>query len=215
MMHPDSWLSTVRLSLGTLLIAAVSATAEPPAPDRVALEKRLADAEKSKDWTAALDASLQLNSLAEDEHVTALYRVARFHALLGHREEACDFLGRVSQAGLFSVGLVRRDEAFASLRESECFQNAMRAIWFRGYLWLLERPERDAYQKPDQVMAALAFRPGERVADIGAGSGYFARRISKAVGPTGEVLAIDIAPELLEYLEALSLIHISEPTRPY
>ena len=61
---------------------------------------------------------------------------------------------------------------------------------------------RDAYQKPDEVVAALAFRSGDRVADIGAGSGYFTRRISKAVGPSGDVLAIDIAPDVLEYLEA-------------
>ena len=45
-------------------------------------------------------------------------------------------------------------------------------------------------------------RPGERVADIGAGSGYFTRRISKAVGPAGVVWAIDIAPDVLEHLEA-------------
>ncbi len=202
MVHPDPWFPTARRALGALLFAAASVAAQSPEPDRALLEKRLADAEKSKDWAAALDASVQLNAIAEGEHVAALYRVARLHALLGHRDEACDFLERVSQAGLFGVAQVRQDEAFASLRESECFRRAVRAIWLRGYLWLLERPERDAYQKPDQVMAALAFIPGERVADIGAGSGYFARRVSKAVGPTGQVLAIDIAPEVLEYLEA-------------
>ena len=110
-------------------------------------------------------------------------------------------LERLGQAGLFDVGRVRRDEAFSSLREEERFRKAVRAIWLRGYLWLLERPERDAYQKPDQVMAALAFRPGERVADLGAGSGYFARRVSKAVGPTGEVLPVaervPVEPEVI------------------
>ena len=189
-------------SMALLLAVAPSAHAQAPAPDRALLEKRLAAAESSKEWATALAAAVQLEAIVEEDHLKALYRVARLHALLSHREEACEALERLGQAGLFDVSRVRKDEAFSSLREDERFKKAVRAIWLRGYLWLLERPERDAYQKPDQVMAALAFRPGERVADIGAGSGYFARRISKAVGPAGVVWAIDIAPDVLEYLEA-------------
>ena len=51
-------------------------------------------------------------------------------------------------------------------------------------------------------MATLAFKPGERVADVGAGSGYFARRVARAVGPAGTVWTIDIRPEVLSVLEA-------------
>lgn len=47
----------------------------------------------------------------------------------------------------------------------------------------------------------LAFRPGERVADIGAGSGYFTLRVARAVGTSAEVLAIDINPDRLEFLD--------------
>jgi predicted methyltransferase len=68
------------------------------------------------------------------------------------------------------------------------------------YIAMLERKERDVFQKPDEVMRTLALRPGERVADVGAGSGYFTLRIARAVGPTGQVLAIDINPDLLEFL---------------
>ena len=60
---------------------------------------------------------------------------------------------------------------------------------------MLERKERDSFQKPDEVMRALALRPGERVADIGAGSGYFTLRVARAVGPSGEVPAIDYGPK--------------------
>ena len=198
-----SWPATVLSASASLFLAmAASAHAQAPAPERARLEKRLDVAEASKDWAAALEAAVRLEGIVEEEHVESVYRVARLHALLSHREEACESLERLGQAGLFDVGRVRRDEAFSPLREDERFKKAVRAIWLRGYLWLLERPERDDYQKPDQVMATLAFRPGERVADIGAGSGHFARRVSKAVGPTGVVWAIDIAPEVLEYLEA-------------
>jgi predicted methyltransferase len=42
-----------------------------------------------------------------------------------------------------------------------------------AYIASLDDPARDAYQKPDEVLRALALRPGEVVADIGSGSGYF------------------------------------------
>ena len=46
-----------------------------------------------------------------------------------------------------------------------------------AYIASLDDPARDAYQKPDEVLKALALRPGEVVADIGAGSGYFAAAV--------------------------------------
>lgn len=70
----------------------------------------------------------------------------------------------------------------------------------REYLALLERPERESFQKPQEVMAALAFRPGERVADLGAGSGYFTIPVARAVGPRGVVWALDIRQPMLDYI---------------
>lgn len=71
----------------------------------------------------------------------------------------------------------------------------------KQYLEQLDRPERDEYQKPDQVVAALGLKAGMAVADVGAGSGYFTRRFVKAVTEAGTVYAIDIEPEMLAYTE--------------
>lgn len=60
-------------------------------------------------------------------------------------------------------------------------------------------PARDAWQKPDAVVAALALAPGARVADLGAGTGYFTVRLARAV-PQGKVLAIDVEPDMVRYL---------------
>jgi len=64
-----------------------------------------------------------------------------------------------------------------------------------------ERPERDSWQKPDEVVQALALKNGEVVADIGAGTGYFTRRFAKAVAPDGRVYAVDVAADVLGYLQ--------------
>jgi ubiquinone/menaquinone biosynthesis C-methylase UbiE len=69
-----------------------------------------------------------------------------------------------------------------------------------AYIAFLDDPARDAYQKPDEVMKALALRPGEVVADIGAGSGYFTVRFARAVGDTGRVYAVDISPDMIRHL---------------
>jgi SAM-dependent methyltransferase len=64
----------------------------------------------------------------------------------------------------------------------------------------LERPEREQEENTSLLMKSLQIQPGMVVADIGAGSGYYTRRMAKQVGPGGKVLAVDIQPEMLELL---------------
>ncbi len=70
----------------------------------------------------------------------------------------------------------------------------------QAYIASLEDPARDAWQKPEEVLKALQLRPGETVADIGAGSGYFTLRLARAVGERGRVYAVDISPEMVRHL---------------
>jgi len=69
-----------------------------------------------------------------------------------------------------------------------------------GAGWL-EREDRDQEQRPDEVIRAMGLRDGQVVADLGAGTGYFTRRLAKAVGPSGRVFAVDIQPEMIAYLK--------------
>ncbi len=64
----------------------------------------------------------------------------------------------------------------------------------------LERPEREVEEQPAKLMAALKLKPGDVVADIGAGSGYFTFRLADQVGPQGKVYAVDIQPEMLDII---------------
>jgi len=64
----------------------------------------------------------------------------------------------------------------------------------------LEDPHRVDRLKPEAIIQKLALKPGQVVADIGSGSGLFTRPLAKAVQPSGKVYAVDIDPELLDYV---------------
>ena len=64
----------------------------------------------------------------------------------------------------------------------------------------LERPERINELKMDQVLVYLKIKPGDIVADIGAGTGVFSRPLAQAIAPSGKLLAVEIDQELLDYI---------------
>lgn len=70
----------------------------------------------------------------------------------------------------------------------------------KSYIGTLEDPKRDAYQKPQEIMMALGLKPGEVIADIGAGSGYFTFRLARHVGDKGKVYAVDVSPDMILHI---------------
>ena len=73
-----------------------------------------------------------------------------------------------------------------------------------------ESPERDAWQRPDFVVSALSLPRDARVADLGAGTGYFAVRLARAV-PEGRVWGVDIEPAMVRWM--LCLLYTSPSPR--
>ncbi len=67
------------------------------------------------------------------------------------------------------------------------------------YAEVFDDPARDAWQLPDRVIEALAIRPGEKVADIGAGTGYFTVRLARD-SAADTVYAVDIEPSMVDYV---------------
>jgi ubiquinone/menaquinone biosynthesis C-methylase UbiE len=71
---------------------------------------------------------------------------------------------------------------------------------YEGAAWL-ERPEREREEAPSKAVAALDLKPGQIVADVGAGSGYYTVRLAQRVGATGKVYATDIQPQMLTLVQ--------------
>lgn len=71
---------------------------------------------------------------------------------------------------------------------------------YLGADWL-ERDDRELVEQPDKVIAAMHLKAGDVVADIGSGSGYYTRRLARAVLPEGKVYGVDIQPEMNAILE--------------
>lgn len=65
-------------------------------------------------------------------------------------------------------------------------------------LGILEGPDREAWQRPEDVMDALSISENSVVADLGAGGGWFTVRLAVRVGPNGRVYAEDIQPQMIE-----------------
>ena len=74
---------------------------------------------------------------------------------------------------------------------------------WQGAAWL-EREEREREERSDLLLRMLSLTPGMVVADVGAGTGYYARRIADAIGPTGRVYAIDVQPEMFAMLQSVA-----------
>ena len=87
---------------------------------------------------------------------------------------------------------------FAFCIASAAAQETHRPLFPPQDLGLLESPDRDRWQQPEQIMDALAVAEGASVADIGAGAGWFTIRLARRVGPNGQVYAQDVQRQMLE-----------------
>lgn len=65
-------------------------------------------------------------------------------------------------------------------------------------------PARDDWQKPDAIIQAMGLDAGMTVADLGTGTGYFVPHLADAVKETGRVLAVDLEPNMLDYVAAMA-----------
>ena len=102
------------------------------------------------------------------------------------------FVGYVVAGWLASPAQAQEERA-ARHRVPAEFMSYLGADW-------LERPERVEQEQPERVLDTMGLGPGDVVADVGCGSGYFARRMARRVEPGGTVYCEDIQPEMLDIM---------------
>ncbi len=96
---------------------------------------------------------------------------------------------------LLNNGLaIEGQETHLKLATAQNLDNA--DVWVKA----IEFPDRDEWQKPDEVVMSLNLKPGDVIADIGAGDGYFTKRFAKAVSPGGQALGLEVSSSKVEYL---------------
>ncbi len=66
---------------------------------------------------------------------------------------------------------------------------------------VFDDPARDAWQKPEELVGLLGLAPGQRVADLGAGTGYLLPHLARAVGPDGSVTGLDVAEGMVTWMQ--------------
>jgi ubiquinone/menaquinone biosynthesis C-methylase UbiE len=104
-------------------------------------------------------------------------------------------------SALFSIMLlhkvvpVKDQQTQGAIATQQKFNND--GAWIKAF----EDPERDEWQKPDEVVKSLNLKPGDIIADIGAGTGYFTKRFAKAVSPGGQALGLDIVPSRVQHMK--------------
>ena len=76
---------------------------------------------------------------------------------------------------------------------------------WQGAAWL-ERDEREKEERGDLLLRELGLKQGMAVADVGAGTGYYARRMAPLVGSSGTVYAVDVQPEMIQMLGDLAIM---------
>ena len=103
------------------------------------------------------------------------------------------YLARVLVLAAFAAAFSWPAAAQSPHTHQHRFEDAER--WARVF----DDPERDAWQKPHEVIQALKLAPDAKVADLGAGTGYFAVRLANMV-PKGRVYAVDVEPDMVKYL---------------
>ena len=104
-------------------------------------------------------------------------------------------LWRGSRMALMILMLLTTVGCVSSMRERDGHM-----VFNPLFLFYLESPKRDVWQKPAEVLDALKIAPGSVVADIGAGGGYFTEKLANRVGPAGRVYATDVQDIMLRKL---------------
>ena len=192
----------VTAGLVVLLGGTVRAADDGHDLDRVDAARRMQAAIDSGDLDTAARLAEEVAFAELVDYLDASYTVLRLHCQRKDEASAFATAEQMIDAGFWDFRRLMADPDLTLVTSTDRLKDLVHTVRVKRYLAALERDSRDAMQHPDRIMATLAFEPGDVVADVGAGSGYFTVRVARAVGATGKVIATDIRQEMLDYIQA-------------
>lgn len=178
--------------------AVVAATTQETAEGGATPRSEQATPDEPSDEAVRRAEELAFETLSE--YLDASYALLRLHCERNDADAAFKTVEAMLGAGYWDFRRLLDDPDLHLVNSTERLKSMVRAAWTKQYISMLERDSRDEMQQPRRVLDALGVEPGEVVADVGAGSGYFTVLLADAVGPKGRVIATDIRQEMLDYL---------------
>lgn len=106
--------------------------------------------------------------------------------------------GRISLRSLFLAAAVLLAAAPAGAQSPATHQHSFSDAEMWAHVF--DDPARDEWQKPHEVIQALALKHGAVIADLGAGTGYFSARLANMLRGAGRVYAVDLEPDMVKHL---------------
>lgn len=101
---------------------------------------------------------------------------------------------------------LKRKYKLGKVENSETVDGIKRRAFLEDFM-LFNNPRREAWEKTSEMLKRLRIRPGDRIADVGSGPGYFTFRFAKLVGDRGKVYAIDTVTEHSDFVRKLAEKH--------
>jgi SAM-dependent methyltransferase len=95
---------------------------------------------------------------------------------------------------------LRRKYRLQDIGDEDTRAGQDRKVWLEDTI-LFNNPRRESWEKTSELMKLIKLKPGDKIADVGSGPGYFSFRFAQMVGPQGQVYAIDTVEEHLKYVE--------------
>ena len=175
-------------------------TAEGRYADFAELRGRFLHAYSSRDYTGAFAIARQMNEIVEPGHIETLYNIACLYSLKGEKESAYFALDRAVGAGFDNANHMLKDPDLENVRNESWFKSIVAEAQLKHDLISMAHEDNRDFGSPEKVLDVLNLTAGERIADIGAGSGYFTIPAALSVGPGGVVWAIDISQDMLDYV---------------
>jgi SAM-dependent methyltransferase len=168
------------------------------------------DPEKARDQ--ARQASAIYDQIIPRENYGGEYTALQWFAdyLVATPEERPSFLTDPQVKVFFSVyggedyavlkEYLKRKYRLQDIGDEDTRAGQDRKVWLEDTI-LFNNPRRETWEKTSELMKLIKLKPGDKIADVGSGPGYFTFRFAEMVGPQGQVYAIDTVNEHLKYVE--------------